>query len=383
MSATNTPWLDDGDVQLYHGDVRKVLEQLPARIARTCVTSPPYWGLRDYGTGTWEGGDADCPHLKHDDLESQFGASSNLAGTSTQLDAARAKYAYRDVCGRCGAVRVDEQIGMETTLEGFIEGMVEVFRGVRHVLADDGTAWVNVGDSYAQDGKWGGSSDPSQRVAVREGAYPRHKKVPGLKAKDLTAQPWRLALALQEDGWYLRSCIVWHKPNAMPESVQDRPSTAHEYVFLLSKSPRYYYDGDAIREPYAESSAERLRYAGAVTGDRLRQHVPGTAERTDGAGRVYAPNPKGRTKRTVWTVPTQPYPGAHFATFPSALVEPCIPAGSEPGDIVLDPFMGSGTTAHVARLHGRRALGVELNESYLRLAADRMSQQSLLAGGTA
>lgn len=390
------PWLDDGDVQLYHGDVRKVLDRLPAGSARTCVTSPPYWGLRDYGTGTWDGGDPNCSHLKHDDLASQFAASSKLAGTASQLDAARAKYAYRDVCGRCGAVRVDEQIGLEPTLEEFITGMVEVFRGVRHVLADDGTAWVNMGDSFTgsggtsgtvrdTDGMHGAFKSTAASLKTRNAARPG-ARVPvgnGLKAKDLTGQPWRLALALQADGWFLRSCIIWHKPNAMPESVLDRPSIDHEYIFLLAKSHRYYYDADAIREPYADESLSRLRYAGAVTGDRLQQHQPEAYVREDGAGRVYAPNPKGRNKRTVWSVPSGRYPGAHFATYPPDLIAPCVLAGSESGDAVLDPFMGSGTTAHVARQHGRRAIGVELNEDYLRLAADRLSQQSLLTEGAA
>jgi DNA modification methylase len=319
------PWLNDGDVQLFHGDVRTVLDQLPEGIAQTCVTSPPYWGLRDYG----------------------------VAG----------------------------QIGLEPTFDEFLEGMVDVFRAVRRVLAVDGTVWVNMGDSYAQDGKWGGAS--SSRNADRAGAYPRGRKTSGLKPKDLVGQPWRLAFALQEDGWYLRSDIVWRKPNAMPESVADRPSRDHEYLFLLAREPRYYYDQDAIREPYAAESVSRLRYAGAVTGDRLKQHAPDSYVRLDGAGRVYAPNPKGRSKRTVWDVAASRFAGAHFATFPPELIEPCVLAGSRPGDIVLDPFMGSGTTAAVARAHGRRAVGVELNEAYLALAADRLAQQSLLAGGAA
>jgi site-specific DNA-methyltransferase (cytosine-N4-specific) len=321
------PWLDDGDVRLYHGDCRSVLAQIEQGSAQTCVTSPPYWGLRDYG--------------------------------------------------------VDGQAGLEETLPEFIDGMVDVFRGVRDVLAADGTLWVNMGDSYVSAGgpSWGGSFAAERRGW--DGGVPKREPSPGLKPKDLTGQAWRLAIALQADGWYLRQCIVWHKPNAMPESVKDRPHTAHEYVFLLAKSERYFYDGEAVREPLADATLGRRWSQAPRTANpdeglvKSKAWGRGKQQRyvaVDGEG-----NPLGRNKRSVWTVPTEAFPGAHFATFPPALIEPCILAGSRPGDVVLDPFMGSGTTAWVARHHSRRAVGVELNEKYLNMAAERLGQQSLLA----
>lgn len=315
--APHGPVLDDGDVKLYHGDVRSVLPALPAGSAQTCVTSPPYWGLRDYG--------------------------------------------------------VDGQIGSEPTFEEFTDNMLEVARGIRHVLADDGTLWLNMGDSYSGgprrdedfNERWHGKAFGKKTTNAT-----RPKRQISLSPKNLIGQPWRIALALQEDGWILRSCIVWHKPNAMPESVTDRPSNAHEFIFLMAKQPRYYYDVDATRKPQ-KTKGERHEGASAYRED----HPSAWSVRSRKL------HPKGTNLRNVWEVCTSPYPDAHFATFPEKLIEPCILAGAPEGGVVLDPFMGSGTTAAVARRLGRHAIGVELNEEYLRLAADRLGQQSLLAGG--
>ena len=298
------------------GDARAVLAQVPASTARMCCTSPPYWGLRDYGHGG--------------------------------------------------------QIGLEQTPEEYTAQLVEVFRQVRRVLRDDGTLWVNLGDSYSRS-KCGGRNDAEKMygsAAAHEGLKPRS----GLKPKDLVGIPWRVAFALQADGWYLRSDIIWAKPNPMPESVTDRPTKAHEYVFLLSKSPRYFYDADAIKED-ASTPGGRAGYSGYSARAKAMGREPSGNE-APGAEKVL--NSPHRNKRTVWTVTPKPYAGAHFACWPPALVTPMILAGSRVGDLVLDPFMGSGTTAQVAQDLGRDWLGCELNPEYLELQKKRTAQMGLL-----
>ena len=293
------------------GDCRKTL---PAFIdeARMCVTSPPYYGLRDYG------GEA-------------------------------------------------SQIGMEQTPEEYIQQLVEVFRLVRDNLTDDGTLWVNIGDSYynyRSDGNY-----PKQTVSKTRQDLPtktpvRGNKLEGLKSKDLIGIPWMLAFALRADGWYLRQDIIWHKPNPMPESVKDRCTKAHEYIFLLSKNKNYYYNNEAIKEP-AKDWGTRDRSNG-------KYHNPGSGlVPHSGLTKSY----ERKNKRSVWSVTKKPYKGAHFATFPPELIEPCILAGSEPGDIVLDPFMGSGTTAMVAKQHGRYYMGCELHEDYGELIKNRVPEE--------
>jgi len=294
------------------GDCRDTMRRWAAQgiKAQTCVTSPPYYGLRDYGH--------------------------------------------------------DGQIGLEETPEEYITAMVEVFGCVRDVLADDGTLWLNIGDSYAGNNSQAsnngraGYGNPRERVVNRTGE--------GLKTKDLIGIPWMLAFALRADGWYLRQDIIWHKPNPMPESVTDRCTKAHEYIFLLSKSSKYYYDFEAIKE-------EGIIPAGtmAAKGSAERQNQKGVNARPP----EYKEYDGQRNKRSVWTVTTKPYEGAHFAVFPTDLIEPCILAGAAAGGIVLDPFMGSGTTAQVAQTLGRKYLGCELNPDYKALQDKRLAQQSL------
>ena len=284
---------------------------------QTCVTSPPYFGLRDYGH--------------------------------------------------------DGQIGLEQTPEKYIEAMVEVFRCVKDVLSDDGTLWLNIGDSYfnTNPGSGGKCVLPGAGRAMKEARYHKAKRDfsgTDLKPKDLIGIPWMLAFALRADGWYLRQDIIWHKPNPMPESVRDRCTKAHEYIFLLSKSDRYFFDSEAMKEPVAASTVSRL--AQDIANQRGSDRVPG---KTNGPMRAVG-NGETRNRRSVWTVNTKPYKGAHFATFPTALIEPCILAGSRHGDIVLDPFMGSGTTAQVALQHGRRYLGCELNPAYGDLQQERIAK---------
>lgn len=332
----------------YLGDcrdsMRHMLSQGWGGKVQTIVTSPPYFGLRDYG--------------------------------------------------------VDGQLGLEDSPQEFIANMVGVFDLCRELLADDGTCWINMGDSYANDGKWGGHTGGKHVKALHASPIGRNKRYTGLKPKELCGIPWRLAFALQDAGWYLRQDIIWSKPNPMPESVRDRCTKAHEYLFLLTKAPRYYFDQEAISEPVAESTISRLsqptlekqqgsgRVPGKTNGPMKAKPPRFGGEKYGGndspenqtkSGNEYTGSANGkRNKRSVWTIPTESYSEAHFATFPRALVEPCILAGSRPGDIVFDPFLGSGTTAQVAQQLGRRWIGCELNREYVKLQAARTRQQGLV-----
>jgi DNA modification methylase len=256
--------------------------------------------------------------------------------------------------------------------------MVEVFRCVRDVLADDGTLWLNIGDSYYNYRPGKGQALVQQTVANNDQDLPqvcarRGNKLEGLKEKDLIGIPWMLAFALRADGWYLRQDIIWHKPNPMPESVQDRCTKAHEYIFLMSKSQKYYYDNESIMEAVSQSTIERLSQPN-LDDQTGSDRVPG---KTNGNMKAVGQT-DFRNKRSVWTVNTKPYAGAHFAVFPQELIEPCIMAGAAPGQVVLDPFMGSGTTAQVAQHLGRQYLGCELNEEYKTLQEKRLRQMSLV-----
>lgn len=269
--STEQPLKLAGSV-IIEGDALRVLRRLPPNSVRSVVTSPPYWGLRDYS--------------------------------------------------------VPDQLGLEKTLPQFIDKLVVIFRECRRVLRDDGALWLNIGDGYTSGNRGWRAPDRKNRARAMD---VRPDTPDGLKPKDLLGIPWRLAFALQDDGWYLRADIIWHKPNAMPESVKDRPTRSHEYLFMFSKEEKYYYDRLAILEA------------------------------------------NGRNRRSVWNINTQPFPGAHFATFPTALVEPCLKASTEKGDFVLDPFFGSGTVGLVAARLGRRYVGIELQPDYVALAAERLN----------
>lgn len=308
-----------------HGDVLERLAELPDESVDCVVTSPPYWGLRDYGTARWEGGDPECAHK----VRANPGAATNgsTLGGGTKSNGHQQE-GFKSACRHCGAIRVDRQIGLEATPEDFLERLVRVFREVRRVLKPSGTCWVNLGDSYnsgtsarrrpsksADHGYWqNGGTMGDERV-----------NVPDLAPKQLVGIPWRVAFALQADGWWLRSDVIWAKPNPMPESVTDRPTRSHEYLFLLTKAARYWYDADAIREPAAESVVARAAYLNGGT------KLAANSDRNDGdkgQRTSFADYLDGRNKRTVWTIATEPYPDAHFATYPTALVEPCILAGA-------------------------------------------------------
>ena len=343
--------------KIFFGDCRQIMQEMIEGGVKVqmCVTSPPYFGLRDYG--------------------------------------------------------VDGQLGLENTVSEYIENMVDVFRLVRDLLKDDGTLWLNLGDSYAGSGRGQyatGTDDPKQPKCKGQILPKPNTKQLNLKPKDLIGIPWRVAFALQADGWYLRQDIIWHKPNPMPESIRDRCTKAHEYIFLFSKSRKYYFDYEAIQEPLAESSIERLaqnidsqkgsdRAIGKTNGP-MKAVVGRSGNKARKSG-IERGCPQGtgsnvcgsipwegtkRNRRSVWTVSSKPYKGAHFATYPVDLIEPCILSGSRVGDVVLDPFMGSGTTGEASVKHGRKYLGCELNPQYKPLQNERLerklpSQQDLFS----
>lgn len=312
------------------GDCRESLSNIEPGSVQTCITSPPYFGLRDYGH--------------------------------------------------------DGQLGLEQTPDDYVANMVEVFRGVRDALADDGTLWLNLGDSYSGSGKGGQSAE--KRSDNWQPDYANKGATYGLKPKDLIGIPWRLAFALQADGWWLRQDIIWAKPNPMPESVTDRCTKSHEYLFLLTKRARYYYDHEAIKEPAVTTNFHD--YTGTSyqapgqspqTGNRKSPRFGGDKygdsddpKHSTKSGNEYQFDGT-RNKRDVWTIPTKPFTGAHFAVMPEALVEPCILAGSRPGDTVLDPFAGSGTVGVVAKRHVRRFIGCELNPEYASMAEGRIMNE--------
>ena len=341
------------------GNAAGRLRELPDGSVRTCVTSPPYWGLRDYGTGTWVGGDPDCTHRreskKSDKTITGHKNFTEMLGVGDAI--------YKSECPRCGAVREDQQLGLEETPEEFVENLCKIFDEVWRVLADDGTIWVNLGDSYNSV-----VSDRSGSHGFKDGRANRDKRlraggVDGLKPKDLVGIPWRFAFAMQERGWYLRQDIIWAKPNPMPESVTDRCTKSREYIFLMSKSPRYYFDHEAIKTDVKDDWGERDRsnWKYGKEGTGLQPHSGMTKNYTKA------------NKRSVWQVTTSRYKGAHFATYPPALIEPCILAGSAKGDFVLDPFSGSGTTGEVALKNGRNYIGTELNPEYAAISEKRIT----------
>jgi DNA modification methylase len=358
------------DCKILTGDCREVLKTLPDASVQMCVTSPPYWGLRDYGTATWDGGDPECEHKPN--VRNGSGRADGVVDERGQRNRDGVAGMEKARSCACGAARIDRQIGQEKTPQEFVETMVQVFREVRRVLKDDGVLWLNLGDSYATGAgsarSPGGKCFGKQNKVIDEGAFPMSQPnrmpIHGLKPKDLVGIPWMTAFALRADGWYLRQDIIWNKPNPMPESVTDRCTKAHEYIFLLSKSERYYYDHKAINEPIAEVTRNDRVDTGRFRPDR---GYPGSA--SAGCGRLG--DSDYRNKRSVWTVTTSPYPEAHFATYPPDLIKPCILAGSRVGDTIVDPFGGSGTTGAVALELGRSAILIELNESYADLAHRR------------
>ena len=337
MTDLTNPYFETELGKLYHGDCLEILKQMPNGSVNCVVTSPPYWGLRDYST----------------------------AG----------------------------QIGLEPTVQEYINVMTEIFSEVRRVLKSDGTLWLNMGDSYAGGGRGGNSKIHNHEHSTQGICY----AIPnGLKPKDLIGMPWRIAFALQDDGWYLRSDIIWHKPNPMPESVTDRPTKAHEYIFFMSKSAKYYYDAEAIMEPISLSTHLRISqnvaaqigsdraHAGGKTNGRMKtvirtpkQQLSGTGiKNNDSFSNATCLRVLKRNKRTVWTIPTQGFKEAHFATYPINLISPCIKVGCPEGGVVLDPFIGSGTTAVACERLNRRWIGIEISLDYVKIAKERIKKET-------
>ena len=348
----STPYYQDDMVTLLHGDALAMARTLTTGSVQCIVTSPPYFGLRDYGA--------------------------------------------------------DGQMGAEDTVAGYVAGMVGLFAELRRTLADNGTLWLNLGDSYSasppgnvrgvsEKSNLAGANSEKYRATLMAGHGTKTDTVrsSGLAPKNLIGVPWRVAFALQADGWILRSDIIWAKPNPMPESVTDRPTKSHEYLFLLAKSPRYYYDAGAIAEDAVKGDAGSRFDTGKTATHQLDRAQKGprfggtkygddpTQQSRTKSGNVYTPDGT-RNRRTVWTVGTQPFPGSHFAVYPPELIRPCILAGSRPGDTVLDPFSGSGTTGMVATQEGRKYIGIDLNSDYLDLSLKtRFAQPVLNFGATA
>ena len=352
-------------VKILEGNCIEQLKSLPDESVNCCITSPPYWGLRDYGTGTWVGGDISCSH-KRDSKQSDKTQTGHR-----NLEGAVGDGIYKDVCKRCGAVCKDNQVGLELTPEQYTAKIVSVFREVHRVLKNDGTLWLNLGDSYAATTKGSGGAGKSTLGPNRDLQNIQFQKMQtrtfslgALKPKDLVGIPWRVAFALQADGWWLRQDIIWHKPNPMPESVRDRCTKAHEYIFLMTKSPHYYFDNEAIKVESKQDWGTRDRTNGKYhnIGTGLQPH--------SGLTKSY----EKTNKRSVWSVNVKPYKEAHFATYPAELIEPCVLAGCPVGGTVLDPFGGSGTTAQVAIENGRNAILCELNPEYIKLINKRIAE---------
>ncbi|HWD00844.1 MAG TPA: site-specific DNA-methyltransferase [Amycolatopsis sp.] len=405
----DTVYYRDDAVTLYTGDATATLAGLPEKSVDCVVTSPPYWGLRDYGTGTWVGGDPACEH------PATAGCGSHVPRSEHPAAAAHSGGAQQR-CRRCGARREDDQHGLEATPQDYVDRLRQVFAQLHRVLADTGTVWLNLGDTYSAEppGRTrdamrtstvaGRSAAAPLRESVRQAGVPRTRS---LARKNLVGIPWRVAFALQADGWILRNAIVWHKPNAMPESVRDRLSNRYEMLFLLTKQQRYFFDLDPIREPlaYPEAltagsvigGANKGRHGGLGATARRRGHsvygkyrntepfarkAPGDVMRPTGT-RHTAAHARGKNPGDVWSITTRPLREAHFAAFPVDLPLRCIAAGCPEGGVVLDPFSGAATTGLAARQLGRSYLGIDLNPEFHDIGLRRLGLSEQDAGRAA
>jgi DNA modification methylase len=412
---------------IYQGTAIAILKTFADASIDCCVTSPPYWGLRDYGTALWIGGNNTCDH-KGKPFRTKENINRNT-GTGVDKKNKTSFQPFSHVCDKCGAIRIDDQLGLERTPEEFVDKMVLIFEEIRRILKPTGTLWLNLGDSYAhslrQSGvKYSGVLSQKNKGQIKEGFKPI---AAGYKEKDLIGIPWMIAFALRSAGWYLRQDIIWNKPNPMPESVTDRCTKAHEYIFLLSKSQKYYYDAKSIATPYKDKTYTTFGCeskgngdgSGLVKSENWANDMPvrkpkqwKTPDGWDtGKGSYASFHKEGRekgfkgyehrgtgdkkltghsgnfdsngdligdglaNKKSVWTVGTKAFKEAHFATYPEELIEDCIKAGCPKNGIVLDPFMAGGTTAVVARKLMRNFVGIELNPEYIKIAEKRLYDQ--------
>lgn len=363
------------------------LKTLPDNSVDCCVTSPPYYGLRDYGTATWVGGDPECNHFRDNKIVNDVTYSSDTLAKCDSI--------FKSVCKKCGAKREDHQIGLEATPEEYIENLIAVFSEVKRVLKDTGTLWVNIGDSYNGSGKNNGNTKPATYKQSSNAASHAVKplKLNTMPPKSLIGIPWRFALAMMNDGWILRQDIIWSKPSVMPESVKDRFCKSHEYIFLFSKKQKYYFDfqyalepatgydgrkcetvtrGEFDQEVWGHKSGTKRERWPQKRGYTTKDGKTGLAEQHHGTS---IPTNPMRTKRDVWVVASEPSELNHFAMFPQKLILPCILCGCPENGIVLDPFIGSGTTAVVAVKNLRNYIGCEINPEYIKIAEQRIANE--------
>jgi len=350
-------------IKFFQGNCIDKIKELEDNYIDCVVSSPPYYGLRDYGTASYDGGDPDCKHSITDGI---------VDNKNNKLIERPDRASDKKNCVKCGAKRIDEQFGLEKTYQDYLANTVKVFATFRPKLKDTATIWWNVGDSYSS-----GLRTSTTNQSLRGGKDYGVTRTPvqnGIKEKDLLMIPNRVAIALQESGWYIRSEIIWHKPNPMPESIKDRPTSAHEKIWLITKNKKYYYDSDAIKEPVKEISKKRVQYG-------LKHKHPNNIGvaippvNTEKMGERFCNSDGKRNKRNVWTVTTKPCKEAHFATFPKDLIEPCIKAGCPEGGVVLDPFGGAGTTGIVAQSLNRQAILIELNPEYIEISKNRIDKE--------
>ena len=369
-------------ISFLQGDVFDNIKKLDDDSIDCVVTSPPYWGLRDYGTASYQGGDPNCQHTITDGI---------VDNKNNKLIERPDRASDKKNCVKCGAKRIDKQLGLEPTYQEHIQNIVELFRAMKPKLKDSATIWLNYGDSYAatvngtkvKDMKKNLQKNRIENKGKTNGVYddrgfidkPFSTIQGSLKPKDLVMIPNRIAIALQDDGWWIRSEIIWHKPNPMPESTKDRPTSCHEKIWLITKSKKYYYDADAIKEPckdnYKNTSNHFRDSKNYLNGNSFKNSNIVTNKKENLEKKFYSL----KNKRNVWTVTTKPCKDAHFATFPKDLIEPCIKAGCPENGIVFDPFGGSGTTGIVAKLFNRKSIMSELNPEYIKIAKARINKE--------
>ncbi len=371
---------------ILHGDCLVKLKEIDEKSVNMCMTSPPYWALRDYGTASWDGGDKNCDHIANPKATKKFGNEEFNKNRPSREETKTAGY-YENVCPKCGARRIDKQLGLEPTFEEYVNKLCDIFDQVKRVLRDDGTCWVNMGDTYSGTSSKGDYRDPKYKEGRNGQSISLNAKT-SLPSKCLLMIPMRFAIEMANRGWILRNTIIWHKPNCMPSSASDRFTVDFEYIFFFSKNKNYYFETQREKRKYdfdksiKYDSKGNPTYKAKVTKedrDKIRNRGIKEGFKFDKAYN----NPLGRIKRTVWKITTRSYPEAHFATYPEELCETPIKAGCPEGGIVLDPFFGAGTTGFVALKQNKKFIGIELNEEYIKIAEARLKpyieQQPLFA----